>query len=72
VRKYLANISKLLSQNGVESGPFDLATLSAVSKLEMETSLKTKEIILSVNEVKYGLSAPVFNCETPNQSQSKS
>jgi hypothetical protein len=53
MRKYLANISKLLSQIGVESGPFDLATFSAVSKLETEASLKTKEMILSINEVKY-------------------
>ncbi|KAH8685845.1 Saccharopine dehydrogenase-domain-containing protein [Tricladium varicosporioides] len=55
----------LLSQIGVESGPFDLITLSAVSKLQTEASLKTKEIIVSINESKLnpsgGTLASFFN-----------
>lgn len=58
--KDFTDISKLLSQIGVESGPFDLITLSAVSKLQTEASLKTKEVIVSINESKYVESTTVF------------
>lgn len=53
MRKKFTNISKLLSQIGAESGPYDLITLAAVSKLQKETSLKTKEVIVSINESSY-------------------
>ncbi|TVY75666.1 putative trans-acting enoyl reductase [Lachnellula suecica] len=46
----------LLSQIGAESGPYDLITFSAVSKLRTEASLKTKELIVSINESKLALS----------------
>jgi len=71
-RKDSTDISKLLSQNGVGSGPFDLVTFSAASKLLNEASLKTKEVIISINEAKYVQSAPTFNYEVTNSFQIKS
>jgi len=70
--KDCTDISKLLSQNGVGSGPFDLVTFSAASKLQNEASLKTKELIISINEAKYVQSVTTFNYEATNSFQIKS